>query len=640
MALITPKKVKFSSDVMERMWDYVDKQIDYLLMQNSDFRDNVLPEWTRLLKGKPKQETKNFPFPNASNLVVQLIATRVEQLLSRIMIIYGVDPLWTISATGDLPAQEADEQAKILEEFMSDQAIDPEELALYKTEEQFYHDGIAYGTAFVGFPYQYITEEEATDIPGAGVSRLSRADEFKTFVKKDGPSPENIPLQRILISNKVTDLSKARFFAREVPLTREAVEDRIAFGVWPKDKAEKVLSQPDTTGASYMKQMLDNSKQMQSTGNEYDAEYKVYECHFKFVHDGKTFSIIAHYHKGTKTKLSAVFNYFPKNMLPYEDTRFGYDGDQYLGYGFIEMLKGYQEEVSQLHNNRLDNETIRNNVSFRINKDSELASSLKIFPGVGIPADKDEIEILNTQGGAIDNGSSEGMTISMTNERSGIDPAISGNGSGVVNSKRGIYSSQGTMAVLQQQNNRTGLKMMDMRATHTKIGRKLLDMYAHLGIGSRLARYGAQSEVLRKALDNAKAGNIGLVLKASSATSNVESDRQNSILLAGLQEKYVATVNAILGQINQPQISPDQKKFLVDTLFAQQSLTREIFRVFGKYNVDKLIPFPDNLKNERFAQQSQQAASVASSRSSQPAQNSVPTGNGLSPDSVPTGPPN
>src|SRR5215475_2584262 len=102
MAMLHPKKVMFSEATMKRMWTYVFDQLEYLSQEGQMYRDSVLPEWTRLLKGRPKQETRNFPFPNASNLVVQLIATRVEQMLSRAMTMYMVDPLWTIGATGDL----------------------------------------------------------------------------------------------------------------------------------------------------------------------------------------------------------------------------------------------------------------------------------------------------------------------------------------------------------------------------------------------------------------------------------------------------------------------------------------------------------------------------------------------------------
>src|SRR5580693_4830237 len=268
MSLITPIKVAFSPEVMEVMWDYVQKQIEYLLQESNMFRDVTLPEWTRLLKGVPNSAQKDFPFPNCSNLVMQLIATRVEQMLSRAMVIYQVDPLWTIGALGDLPGQESDDQAKVLEQFMSDMAIDPEELALYRKEEIFWHNSIAYGTAFMGFPTQYLTEACAADITGETIG-ITKAEEFPIYISKDGPSPENVPLHRVLISNKVTELSKARFFARQIPLSREAIEDRIAFGVWSKEDGERVLNSPSAKGKSYIRQYQRDGKNFEETGNEY-----------------------------------------------------------------------------------------------------------------------------------------------------------------------------------------------------------------------------------------------------------------------------------------------------------------------------------------------------------------------------------
>ncbi len=618
---------------MTEVWKYVSEQIDHLEMQGTEFRANVLPEWTRMLKGIPKQAEKDFPFPNASNLVVQLIATRVEQLLSRAMVMYDVEPLWNISSTGDVVGQESESQARVLEEFLGDMAVDPEELNLYRKEEVHYHDGIAYGTSFLFLPWQYITEQQSVDLGDGLSSAEPRHIEFKTYIKKDGPSPENIPIERVLIDNKTPDLEKARFVVKKLILTREAVEDRIAFGIWSKEDGEAVLRCPDSE-EEYNKKSQAMDKNIQQSGNIYDEVYVVHECYFKFVHDRKTFSLIAHYHAATKTKLSIVFNFFPKNMLPMEDFRFGYDSDSYYGYGFCEMLQGYQREVSMLHNNRLDNEAIRNNVSFRIDKDSELASTLKFYPGVGIPANENEIEVLDTKVGPSDNLQSETASISLTNERSGIDPAITGNGSGIVNNKRGIYSSQGTLAVLQQQNNRTGMRMMDIRSTHVKIGRKICDLYAFFGIGGRLARYGQEAATLHKALDAVKNGSLGLVMKPTGGSNNSDVDRQNSILLEGLQTRYIQTVSQIIMQLEQPQTDPKMAEYLVSALFAQHSLTRDLFRVFGKFNVDTLLPFPKWIKDARFAQEA-----AGNTRSPQAVPNTVPGGNSIQPNNVPSATP-
>lgn len=647
MPLITPRVVDFGAQANERMWKYTEEQYQHLENQSLEFRTNTLPDWKRMLRGKPKTETKNFPFEGASNLVVQLIATRCEQILSRIMALYMIDPIFAVTAIGDLIGQESDENAQLLQQFLSDMAVDPEALNLYRKEELFFYDSIAYGTNFMHFPYLYITESQYTNIGGTevGIRGAATAADFSTIVMKDGPAPENIPIQQILIDNKTKNFDTCRSFFRIIPLTREAVEDRIEFGVWTKAKGEAVLKQPDTTVGLFSQEQEANDSKFQDTGSKYDAIYKIYEHHFKFTHNRATYSIISHYHPTSKTRLKAVFNYFPKNQYPFEDCRFGYDSDNYYGYGFCEMLAGYQDELSTLHNNRLDNEAIRNNVTFRINKDSELASTLKFYPGVTVPADKDEVEALITaNAGSLDNGQSESMTVGMANERSGVDPAITGMGSGIVNPKRGVYSSQGTMAVLQQQNNRTGLRMMDVRQTHLRIGRKLVDMYAIMGAGNKIKRYGQQAQGIVKALEQVRQGNLGLLLKTSAGSNNIEVDRQNSVLVTQLQEKYIGTVNQLLQLMTQAQNNPEQTQYIQNALIAQQTLTRHIFRIFGYYDVDKLLPFPESVKNARLQQQQGQQPAAGSitrqpgEQSSQAIPSNVPFSSSGLGNSVPSGP--
>src|SRR5208283_1434257 len=71
--------------------------------------------------------------------------------------------------------------------------------------------------------------------------------------------------------------------------------------------------------------------------------------------------------------------------------------------------------------------------------------------GVLVPADPNEIERLELNNPQADSLDGENLSLALVKERTGIDPATGGTGGGIVNAKRGIYSSQGTFAVLQQQ---------------------------------------------------------------------------------------------------------------------------------------------------------------------------------------------
>jgi hypothetical protein len=86
--------------------------------------------------------------------------------------------------------------------------------------------------------------------------------------------------------------------------------------------------------------------------------------------------------------------------------------------------------------------------------------------------------------------------------------------------------------------------------------------------------------------------------------------------------------------MQQPQVSPEQKQYFEDVLFAENSLTRHIFRIFGHFDVDKLVPFPENIKNERFQRQQQQAAANTGNQTN--SSGVVPITSGRESNSVPT----
>jgi hypothetical protein len=261
-------------------------------------------------------------------------------------------------------------------------------------------------------------------------------------------------------------------------------------------------------------------------------------------------------------------------------------------------LRGYQDEISTGHNQRTDAGTLNNTTAFRINKNSKLHSSLAFYPGILIPADQDEIERLNTSNQFAVDSSQEQLTNAYAKERSGIDPAIGGTGGGIVNQKRGIYSSQGTFAVLQQQNNRNSLRTSDMRSAHTRAGIKLLKLYTAFGIGSKLGRYGNRAETLKKAFDNVRAEKLGILAKPTSASINKEMEKQNDIFMSQILEKFYAGQAQMLQAITSGQAPPELVKYYVKVMKATSAWMRHTIRNFGYDDISRLIPVPDFLKED------------------------------------------
>lgn len=590
------KKVEFGTDAEKEMWKYVRDNVEYWLARTKNFRETTLKKYARLYKGTPLNEVKNTPWPNAANNVIQVIATASDQLLSRVMGIYMTDPLWAFKICGELAGEDVDEQRGILEEFMQDQAISSSELDLYRVEQTWFSSAIRNGTGILEFPWQYYVEQQIASQEGIDGNNISN---FTDFIKYDGPKPETVPLNKFVNNLNFSRLEDSNFKFKIVTLNKFQLAERKELNVYNSAKIDKILATPDRTQPDILQQYLLTTQgineDVPSEGN-CGASYDLIECWFKYWHNGKKYSLVAHLHMKSQTDLLAFYNFYPDNIEPYEDARLAYDDDQWLGYGFAEMLNGYQDEISIGHNQRTDAGTLNNTTAFRINKNSKLHSTLTFYPGILIPADENEIERLDTSNQFAVDSSQEQLTNAYCKERSGIDPAIGGTGGGVVNPKRGIYSSQGTFAVLQQQNNRNSLRTSDMRSAHTRAGVKLLKMYTHFGIGSKLSQYGDRADLLKKAFANVRAKKLGILMRPASASVNKEMEKQNDIFMSQILEKYYQGNAQIIQGITSGQMPPELKQYYIDVMKATASWMKHTLRNFGYDDISRLIPTPDFLQ--------------------------------------------
>ena len=86
----------WGKDEYKDLCDFIRDKVRHLEQRLQSFRTEKLPEYVRLYKGRPKNEDIDWPWPGAANLVVQLIGTFSDELLSSVIgAIWLYDPLWT-----------------------------------------------------------------------------------------------------------------------------------------------------------------------------------------------------------------------------------------------------------------------------------------------------------------------------------------------------------------------------------------------------------------------------------------------------------------------------------------------------------------------------------------------------------------
>lgn len=589
----------FSKDSIPYLHKFIQQHVDHIYDQNKGIREELLPRWIRTYRGTPAEPVRQFPWPGASNLIIQVAATHADELLARVMGRYQQETLFSVQALGMDKEGVFEDERQILEKFLTDTALEPEELDLYRVEECWSASAIRYGTGIIHFPWETITEKGAPSI--AGVTNGKETYKFETITKRDGPHPEVIPLNLFGIDLKASTLGNSKAFYRVRQMNAIEVKELLLHPeIYDVDAVRKILSQPTRTMPDETTQVIQEESKPQASQNECADQWDIYELWFKYRSeaDAEVYSLIAYYFKETETHLGCIFNPYPKNIFPFEDAKLAYDDDTYHGTGFMQMLEHYQREVSATHNWRTDNRQFATTGIGRVNKNSKLSSILQIYPGILIPADKDEVEWFQQNANSLAMGvEDEQQTLALAKERSGVDPAMGGSGGGIVNAKRGIYSSQGTSIVMQAQNNRNNLRTSDLNSGHTRFGRKVLTLYSELGLGTRIQRYGDRAELLKKALADYKNGRLGLLIRPINSSMNRELEKQNDILMSQTIEKSQAAVaNALQAYNLNAKANPELATYYLKCIKSIIIFSKHMLRNFNYPDVDRLVPEPDGLE--------------------------------------------
>lgn len=581
--------VDFGSDAMKDLEAFVWDQITSLKQEYSSLHQEKVAKWRRLYRGVPKSTIKDFPWKNASNVVIQLIGENVDVIRARILgTIFEVMPLWVVSLIGEWkPEEQGGEQQEAIQEALNYLGLEPTELDLYRVESQGADECVKFGTVMYKLPWITEVEAEAISIDDNGKVAAQE------FTKYDGPRPEKLPFEQWAATSSANTLESADFKFHKIPLKKHHLQERLSKGVYKLSKEEeaKLLGNPDRAGLSpeEMKSAMDKGLQPQQAYR--NAEWDVYECWFPHFHNGKKFRLVYSYHYATRTVLRAIYNFYPKNEEPWEMGRFGYTDDGLLGYGLCEMLEYYQEEVTTGHNQRVDNRTLANTSLMRVDPTSKLDAIMSLYPNAMIPAAKDEIEVFQLGANYPSSVEEERLTLALAKSRAGTDdPGMQASGGGTQNAKKGIYSAMGTFSVLQAGNRRTNLNITDMRYTHLKLGRKFLSQYANFGLGDRIKYFGERAELVQKALLNYKQGRLQLPIRAATASINKELEKQNDMLLTQVMQRHHMGVSQILQGAANQSIPDEMKQFLLGWIDSSSIIMARILRNFGHDDVSRLLP--------------------------------------------------
>jgi hypothetical protein len=627
--LLKPVRVDFGEDANKDLDRYVYDNLTSLKNSYANLHENLVPKWRKLIKGKPREETRNFPWPNASNVIIQLIGENVDVLkATQLGSIYEILPLFTAGLVGDFEANEqGDEQRVALEEFLNLMGLSKKELDLYRVESRAAHDNAGLGSVLIKLPWVTDTEAVVTGID---------ADSKPMFEKEviyDGPRPEKLAYEDWAATPGASTWETANFKYHKYTLTKQKCEERVFFGAFDKEAWEDIQNSPTNESISTEdeeKLRAQNIDPPQPYGKSI-ATWTFYECWFKYWHNDTLFNIFYTTHlghgdnAGQGKRMSAFFNFYPKNDEPFEFCRLGYSEDGIVGYGFAEMGEMYQEEVSTGHNQRVDNRTLANTSVLLGGRNARIDAGISLFPMAVLPFDKNDVDIVQLGSNYPSSVAEEQLTIALAKARFGTDiPGGEGMGSGTVD-KKGNYNSMGTFSIMQAGNRRININVTDFRYMHLNIGQKSTRQYAYFGVGEdRLKYLGKQKKILQMAMENIKSGRLELPIKAATASINKEIEKQTGMLFTQVMQRHFGAIGQLLQGVLNPSIPDPLKEFLVGSIAAQSYVMGKLLRAFNYDDISRMQPeveILNKLRSQTNGQQGVQRPAGEGGQNNQPGAN-------------------
>lgn len=591
--MIGPDPIKFTlaGEAETRMKRYLKERTKALKDGLSQLHGmNGIIRWRKTYEATPAEEVREFPWHGASNLVVPICAIHSDTLLARVMsAVMKTRPLWVTRELGEFKKQTPSGMRAQFEEFMQYVGLEPDELDLYRVYHEWFGEAIQLGTSVVKVPWVKLVEHKF-----GPAGNLSGKQEWTQFTHYEGPRPEKLKYENFIYPVNTSTIEAMDFKYDIIPLTKHQLEERKFLGIYDKFAVNYVLAQPDRTGNQTQVQAQKNQDaKIRVVPNEHAWEWDIYECHFKYRVDTQHYArVVVWYHAKSDQILRSYYEYYPREI--YIAARLFYRADLFPGMGFGEILAPFQEEISEIHNQRRDNNTIANMKAWAVDPNSKLHKGFKIYPSAMVPASQEQgkkeiepLEMGTPVQGEID---SERLSLELAEKRSGVSPPMQGSGAGT-NTKRGIYTAMGTLSLLQEGNTRTDLNTTDIRYAHTRMGRLLGLEYATFGLPEELKQqFGEAGEKIQAALDALRDRKMAMPIYASTASVNREVEKQSDIMLTQLMERYHNGVAAMLQAMNQPMVPDNVKQYTMEALEAARTLMMSVLRHFDRDEVDRLVP--------------------------------------------------
>lgn len=578
MKTIQPKGV--SEEKLRELKEYLSVQWQRARDGRTTQVDDQYRKWSQAYEGVPLEKERSVPFYKASNFVVKLIRIYVDTFVARTLnVIHATQPLFVVDG---LPDQTWKDPFELYINRKTQYDWD-----YYQHTRDLCFRGAKNGTVVFKQPW---TEKKTIDVKDDGTEQ--------PYTYFRGPDTRPIPFEDFYVYPITVEcLSDAKIKFHRVRYVKEDAERRVD-NPWKLPDGKSISSYLQTAPDSAK---IQQEKSAAGLSDNYTQELHVIECYLEWSFDGnKYYDIIVEMEEKSCDIFDYYYNPSPRNISIFNDYRPYPREGIYYGESLAQILGQSQEEASRIHNERRDNSTIASAVCWKRKSGSLVPNpSTNWYPGkVFDLQDIDDLEVLTVGRNYENMIEQEDYCFNLANQLSGIGDVMKAPEAGSMG-KRGIYNTQGTLAVVAEGNQRQDTNIRDVRAALGRViftDLKLQAKYDPADPLIDLLPKDAQSAVrdCLKFLSTDKARYVHFQVKASNAGVNKEVQKANLMAISQVLGQYGQTVMGLSQQLMNQQTAPGLRMLLNDILNMHRGMASRLLKAFDEW--DEISELPDAAK--------------------------------------------
>jgi hypothetical protein len=572
--MINTRAIDLTDEQREQLKEYIHEELSQALSVHRH-REDRYAEFYRLYKSRPEQETKDFPWPGAANVVVPLVAVGVDSIAARLQrAIFGVENIVEVK----IKNKEMENLEKPLRDYFDNylRTVTAQEL------RTLFVDMPTYGHAIVKARWekktrtyhQYdadgnVLEQEIVDFENVRWHIIHPND----CVYPDGfESWKSLP-----------------WIAHRIRYTEAELQDLVEDNFITEESFEKLKSvQKGRTDKGFKAQAYEKKEPVPSKSRFFE----LYEIHgrFKVPAEGdknktRWEECIILYSHELEVMVKEIYNPYFGKARHFQQIPYLVQPHEIEAQGVAEQAGMFQESASTCFNQMLDAGTVGNAGLIVTTPTANFEGGPEVYPGKRIRTEdpSKDVRVVHLGNGSPVMGTGVQQSTQFAEKRTGVGAYQLGQESPIVGSQA---TATGTTALISEGNTRFWVSIDDMRLAIEEL------LYLTLSQIQQFAREGLKlpnGETLQLPQGDLRQI-LGLRLAITSETLNKELELRNIQMLVQMLNEYYQRIMEASAVLQNPQFPPLQKAVIVQVMNSAHDLMRRLVERFDMENSEIIVP--------------------------------------------------